>query len=106
MKSNKYTSEQLKTMVNDGTLCSVPFRTYELKQGGKHGFCCKWIAPGLTQNGKLLDVSNSTIADAWNGDEMHSIRQAMLDYKKAMGGWIGFLINLPKQSMSISKQVK
>ena len=82
MKSNKYTSEQLKTMVNDGTLCSVPFRTYELKQGGKHGFCCKWMAPGLTQNGKLLDVSNSTIADAWNGDEMHSIRQAMLEGKQ------------------------
>ena len=82
MTSNNYTSDQLKTMINNGTLCSVPFRTYELKQGGNHGFCCKWMEPGLHNGEQLLNVANSTITDAWNGTEMNSIRRAMLDGKQ------------------------
>ena len=88
MTSNNYTSDQLKTMINNGTLCSVPFRTYELKQGGNHGFCCKWMEPGLHNGEQLLNVANSTITDAWNGTEMNSIRQAMLDGKQVKSCYV------------------
>jgi hypothetical protein len=88
MTSNNYTSDQLKTMINNGTLCSVPFRTYELKQGGNHGFCCKWMEPGLHDGEQLLNVANSTITDAWNGTEMNSIRQAMLDGKQVKSCYV------------------
>jgi len=88
MTSNNYTPDQLKTMINNGTLCSVPFRTYELKQGGNHGFCCKWMEPGLHNGEQLLNVANSTITDAWNGTEMNSIRQAMLDGKQVKSCYV------------------
>ena len=88
MTSNNYTPDQLKTMINNGTLCSVPFRTYELKQGGNHGFCCKWMEPGLHNGKQLLNVANSTITDAWNGTEMNSIRQAMLDGKQVKSCYV------------------
>lgn len=88
MTSNNYTLDQLKTMINNGTLCSVPFRTYELKQGGNHGFCCKWMEPGLHDGEQLLNVANSTITDAWNGTEMNSIRQAMLDGKQVKSCYV------------------
>jgi MoaA/NifB/PqqE/SkfB family radical SAM enzyme len=79
---NQYTEQQIKNMVDNGTLCSVPFRTYELKQGGNHGFCCKWMEPGLRDGETLLNVNNSSIEEAWNGQEINKIRTDMLEGKQ------------------------
>lgn len=75
--------QTLRDKIINGTMCSVPFRTYELGAGGKHRFCCKWMEelPGLT-------VENSTIQDAWNSDTMTEIRQQMLSDKPVSGCYL------------------
>lgn len=82
------TKKSLEDLIKNGTMCSVPFRTYELGADGRHRFCCKWMDHLRDNDNNILDVENSDIHSAWNSKDMFQIRQAMLNGEQVSGCYL------------------
>lgn len=79
----------IKKMIEQGTLCAYPFRTFELGPHGRYRFCCKWDQLGMNKQGsnQYVSVSNGKIQEGWNHPELNAIRRDMLEGKKVSGCW-------------------
>jgi hypothetical protein len=61
------------------TFCVYPWLSMMVNTSGSIDFCC--IAkPSVLRgdDGKILDISKTTLKEAWNGKDMRDIRMAML----------------------------
>lgn len=79
----------IKKMIENGTLCAYPFRTFELGPHGRYRFCCKWDQLGMNKQGsnQYVGVTNGEIQEGWNHPELNAIRKDMLEGKKVSGCW-------------------
>ena len=85
----KKSKSEIKHMIDQGTLCAYPFRTFELGPYGRYRFCCKWDQLGMNKEGsnQYLGVTNGKIQEGWNHKELNSIRKDMLEGKKISACW-------------------
>lgn len=65
------------------TFCIYPWISLMVNTTGSIDFCCIAKPSQLRdQDGKKLDINTTSLAEAWNSQDMRDIRQAMLDGKK------------------------
>ena len=73
-------------MEKSNTFCTMPFVGTMVNTDGRLKYCC--IAEGdtdLYNNGKLLDIENSTILEAYNSDTVRDIRKKMMNGEEVSG---------------------
>ena len=74
-------------MEKSNTFCTMPFIGTMINTDGRLKYCC--IAEGdntdLYNNGKLLDIENSTILEAYNSDTVRDIRKKMINGEEVSG---------------------